>query len=72
MDNLLYLLLLLLLSGFFSGAETALIALSKGRVEGLLAEKKRGAYALSQLKHDSSRMLITILIGNNLVNIGAS
>lgn len=72
MENIFYLLLLLLLSGFFSGAETALVALSRGRVDGLLSEQKRGAYALSQLKKDPSRMLITILIGNNLVNIGAS
>ena len=72
MEDLFYLLLLLFLSGFFSGSETALVALSMGRVEGLLEENKPGAAALYQLKQDSSRMLITILIGNNLVNIGAS
>lgn len=72
MEDALYLFLLLLLSAFFSGSETALIALSQGRVDGLQEEGKAGAYALSQLKKDPSRMLITILIGNNLVNIGAS
>jgi len=58
MEDLFYLLLLLFLSGFFSGSETALVALSMGRVEGLLEENKPGAAALYQLKQDSSRMLI--------------
>jgi putative hemolysin len=70
--ELLYLLVLLLLSGVFSGSETALVALSIGRVEGLLREGRHGAAALYQLKKDPSRMLTTILIGNNLVNIAAS
>jgi CBS domain containing-hemolysin-like protein len=66
------LLLLLLFSGVFSGSETALVALSIGRVEGLVREGRRGAQALYRLKKDPSRMLTTILIGNNLVNIAAS
>ena len=72
MVELFYLLLLLLLSGVFSGSETALVALSIGRVEGLVREGRHGATALYQLKRDPSRMLTTILIGNNLVNIAAS
>jgi CBS domain containing-hemolysin-like protein len=63
---------LLVLSGVFSGSETALVALSIGRVEGLVKERRHGATALYQLKKDPSRMLTTILIGNNLVNIAAS
>ncbi len=43
-----------------------------GRVEALRKEGKRGASALYKLKSNSSRMLITILIGNNVVNIAAS
>ena len=70
--ELFYLLVLLLLSGVFSGSETALVALSIGRVEGLVREGRHGATALYQLKKDPSRMLTTILIGNNLVNIAAS
>jgi CBS domain containing-hemolysin-like protein len=66
------LLVLLVLSGIFSGSETALIALSMARVEALVQEGRAGAKALHQLKKDPSRMLTTILIGNNLVNIGAS
>jgi len=63
---------LLVLSGSFSGSETALVALSMARVEALVQEGRAGATALYQLKKDPSRMLTTILIGNNLVNIGAS
>lgn len=63
---------LLILSGSFSGSETALIALSMARVEALVQEGRAGSSALYQLKKDPSRMLTTILIGNNLVNIGAS
>jgi len=66
------LLVLLVFSGIFSGSETALIALSMARVEALVKEGRSGAKALYQLKKDPSRMLTTILIGNNLVNIAAS
>jgi putative hemolysin len=71
-NEFLVLLILLVFSGLFSGSETALVALSKGRVEALLKEGRGGAQSLFQLKHDPSKMLITILIGNNLVNIAAS
>jgi putative hemolysin len=71
-NEFLVLLILLVFSGLFSGSETALVTLSKGRVEALLKEGRGGAQALFQLKRDPSRMLITILIGNNLANIAAS
>jgi len=66
------LLVLLLLSGIFSGSETALVGLSLARAEALMKEGRAGAGALCQLKRDPSKMLTTILIGNNLVNIAAS
>ncbi|MEG3638832.1 hemolysin family protein [Magnetococcus sp. PR-3] len=72
METLLILFFMLLLSGFFSGSETALTALSHSRVEALLHEDRSGARALHALKSNTDRMLITLLIGNNLVNIGAS
>ncbi len=72
MTELVVLLVLLILSGVFSGSETALVDLSIGRVEGLVKESRRGARALHHLKRDPSRMLTTILIGNNVVNIAAS
>lgn len=65
-------LVLLVFSGIFSGSETALVALSMARVDALVKERRAGAKALYQLKKDPSRMLTTILIGNNLVNIAAS
>lgn len=72
MTEILILSVLLVLSAVFSGSETALVALSISRAEGLLKEGRRGARALCTLKRDPTRMLITILIGNNLVNIAAS
>ena len=66
------LVVLLILSGLFSGSETALVALSMGRVEALVKEGRIGSAALYRLKKDPSQMLSTILIGNNLVNIAAS
>ena len=72
MNEFLLLVVLLVLSGVFSGSETALVALSLARAEGLRREGRHGAHALYQLKRDPSRMLITILIGNNVVNIAAS
>ena len=72
MGEFIILVVLLILSGVFSGSETALIALSMGRVEALKNEGRFGATALYRLKKDPSQMLTTILIGNNLVNIAAS
>ncbi|MES9981571.1 MAG: DUF21 domain-containing protein, partial [Candidatus Thiodiazotropha sp. 6PLUC5] len=72
MESYLILVVLLVLSGVFSGSETALVSLSMARAESLYKEGRRGAHALYILKKDPSRMLITILIGHNVVNIAAS
>jgi CBS domain containing-hemolysin-like protein len=72
MQDLLTLLFLIALSGVFSGSETALVSISLARAEALQREGRPGANALHQLKTDPARMLITILIGNNVVNIAAS
>ena len=63
---------LIILSAFFSGIETALVSLSNVKASALLKQKRRGAKALNRLKQDPHRLIITILIGNNLVNIGAA
>lgn len=60
------------LSGFFSGAEIALIGISKAKVNQLVKEKARGASSLHKLKSNPSRMLATINLGTNLVNVGSS
>jgi CBS domain containing-hemolysin-like protein len=71
-QELILLLFLLVLSGVFSGSETALVSISLARAEALQREERRGASALYYLKANPARMLITILIGNNVVNIAAS
>jgi len=63
---------LILLSAFFSGTETALMSLNMVKVKSLLRQKKRGSEALYRLKQHPRKLIITILIGNNLVNIGAA
>ena len=68
----LLLLLLLFLSAFFSGSETALVSLSIGRADALARDRRRGSRALCVLKARPQRMLVAILIGNNVVNISAS
>jgi len=72
MNEIAVLFILLILSGLFSGSETALVALSLARVEGLVKEGRSGALALLRLKKNPTQMLITILIGNNLVNIASA
>ncbi len=71
-QELLGLLFLLFLSGVFSGSETALVSISLARAQALKREGRPGATALYYLKTNPARMLITILIGNNVVNIAAS
>ncbi len=70
--RLLALLLLLFLSGFFSGSETALLALDKLRVRFLQQKQHPGADKLASLLENPDRLLSGILVGNNLVNIAAS
>lgn len=70
--SILLLLLLVVLSAFFSGAEIALFSLGEARVRALVEEGRRGADALAELKANPERLLVTILIGNNVVNIGAA
>jgi CBS domain containing-hemolysin-like protein len=70
-SSIFYLILtfLLLFSGFFSGAEVALVSLSQAKARYLQQQKKRGAKAVEYLKNNPERLLITILVGNNVVNI---
>ncbi|MBW2989533.1 hemolysin family protein [Candidatus Woesearchaeota archaeon] len=62
----------LFFSAFFSSSETALVSMSRLRVRHMIKHRKRGAKALRKLKDNPRRMLITILIGNNLANVTAS
>ncbi|MBT8507136.1 hypothetical protein AZH53_01655 [Methanomicrobiaceae archaeon CYW5] len=69
---LIFFVVCIFLSGFFSGSEVALISLNAAKVRTLVEQKKKGSSALERLKADPDRLLITILIGNNLVNIAAA
>ena len=72
MPQLIILLVLLLLSAFFSSAETALTMLSKLRIRSMVEENVKGAKTVSRLIEEPSKMLSTILVGNNIVNLSAS
>lgn len=63
---------LLVLSGFFSSSETALFSLGRTKTRHLLKDGGRVNQLIFLMKQDPHRLLSTILIGNNLVNIGAS
>jgi len=65
-------LVLIGLSGFFSSSEIAMFSLAEHRTESLAEEGAPGAKTLKALKDDPHRLLITILVGNNLVNIAMS
>ncbi|MFH1102654.1 MAG: hemolysin family protein [Pseudomonadota bacterium] len=70
--EILILIILLILSGFFSSAETALFSVSRTRAQHLA---KQGGYIhllILKMKEDPHRLLTTVLIGNNLANIGAA
>lgn len=66
------LLFAILFSGFFSGAEIAFFSLSEARVASLIKQNRRNAKLVAKLKSNPDKLLTTILIGNNLVNIGSS
>jgi CBS domain containing-hemolysin-like protein len=70
--TLLLFVVLLVLSGFFSGSEIACFSVSQARARAMAEEERPGAAALVALKSTPDRLLITILIGNNVVNIGAA
>ena len=64
--------ILLLLSGFFSSAETALFSISSTRARHLRKKGGQAEALIEKMKKDSHKLLTTILIGNNIVNVGAS
>ena len=63
---------LLLLSAFFSGSETALTGASRPRMYQLERDGNRRARVVNQLRRRQERLIGSILVGNNLVNILAS
>ncbi len=63
---------LMVLSAFFSSSEIAMFSLAQHRIDALVAEGSPGAETLQSLTSDPHRLLVTILVGNNLVNIAMS
>lgn len=70
--NIAAVVLLLSVSAFFSGSETALTAVSRARIHAMTQEGSEGAEAVERLLDKPERIIGTVLLGNNLVNILAS
>ena len=70
--NILILVVLLILSAYFSSAETALTTVNKIRLRALAEEKNKAAKRVLKLIEDPSKMLSAVLICNNIVNLSAS
>ena len=66
------LMVLLLLSGFFSASETAFLSLDRMRIETYLRERARSAQQVADMLAQPTRLLSAILLGNNLVNTAAA
>jgi putative hemolysin len=70
-NQIVVLLALLILSGFFSSAETALFSISRTKARHLAKKKGKTYQLIKKMKDDPHRLLTTILIGNNVVNVAA-
>src|SRR3989338_8906917 len=72
LTDIFILLILVACSAFFSCAETAFMTISRLKAETLAKQNIKGAKTLLELKEQPRQFIITILIGNNIVNTGAS
>lgn len=72
LGDLILLIILLMGSAFFSASETALMSLSKLRLKHMVEEKRKGALNIERLLENPQKMLVAILVGNNVVNIWGS
>lgn len=70
--QLISILVLVMLSAFFSSAETALSTANRVRMRALEEEGNHAAAKVNRILDNYSKMLSTILIGNNIVNLSAS
>ena len=66
------LVILLMMSAFFSASETALTSLSKIRLKNMVEDKIKNAALIEKLVNNPNKLLSAILVGNNLVNIAAT
>lgn len=72
MEELIVIIALTLVGGVFAGAEIAIVALRKTRIEELLAERRRGADAVSSLRAHPERFLATVQVGITVVGATAA
>jgi putative hemolysin len=70
--EIIILIVLIVLSALFSGIETATVSISQIKAKALLKQKKKGSKSLYRLKQNPKKLIITILIGNNVANISAA
>jgi putative hemolysin len=71
-QEIILLVLLIFLSAFFSASETAFYSVDRFRVEKLVKKRMKGSKELQELKQKPNKLLISILVMNNIVNIGAA
>lgn len=64
--------LLTAISAFFSSSELAVFSVPRHRIDSLAAADAPGARALSRLRDDPRRFLVTVLVSNNVANIAAA
>ena len=72
LDQILLLTVLIVLSGFFSSSETALFSISRTKARHLAKMPGKANALIKEMKENPHRLLTTILIGNNVVNVAAS
>jgi len=60
------------LSGFFSGLEVALVGVRMAKIEQMVKDKVKGSTSLLKLKKNPSRMMASVNLGNNLVNVAST
>ena len=71
-SNIIIFVILLIFSAFFSASEVALVGINRAKVRVLSEERGAAGKRLEKLKSNPDHFLITILIGNNIANVGAS
>ena len=71
-SQVIILLILLVLSAFFSSAETCLTTVNKMRMKSMADENRKNAKLVLKLTENPTKLLSAILIGNNIMNLSAS
>ncbi|MDL4842523.1 hemolysin family protein [Aquibacillus rhizosphaerae] len=72
LNSIILLVILIMLSAFFSSAETAFSSVNKIRLKNFVDEGKRGSKKALHIAENFDNTLSTILVGNNIVNIAAA